>query len=136
MSFCIVIFFKVCDIIVIEYLYWSEYMNIEELEKLRKKAKNIVVIGIVCSIIIGIILFSITKLFPTLFIGCVVGIIITLIISSGPSKKFALAFKETFVLNNTISDLLEENEELRKRCPHEFGEDGACIYCDLEVKEI
>lgn len=44
--------------------------------------------------------------------------------------------KETFVLNKTISGLLEENEELRKRCPHEFGEDGTCIYCDLEVKEI
>lgn len=44
--------------------------------------------------------------------------------------------KETFILNNTISDLLEENEELRKRCPHEFGEDGICFYCDLEVKEI
>lgn len=44
--------------------------------------------------------------------------------------------KETFVLNSTISDLLDENEELRKRCPHEFDEDGTCIYCDLEVKEI
>lgn len=44
--------------------------------------------------------------------------------------------KETFVLNTTISGLLEENEELRKRCPHEFGEDGTCIYCDLEEKKI
>lgn len=44
--------------------------------------------------------------------------------------------KETFVLNSTISDLLAENEELRKRCPHEFGENGTCIYCDLEEKKI
>lgn len=44
--------------------------------------------------------------------------------------------KETFVLNNTVSNLLKENEELRKKCPHEFGEDGTCIYCDLEEKKI
>lgn len=89
-------------------------MNTEELETLRKKAKNIVIIGVICAIIIGIILFSVTKLFPTLFIGCVVGIIITLIISSGPSKKFALAFKEAFVLKSlksVFTDLKYEPEK-------------------------
>lgn len=34
----------------------------------------------------------------------------------------------TFVLNNEISGLINENEKLRESCPHEF-EDGLCIYC-------
>lgn len=37
----------------------------------------------------------------------------------------------SFVLNNTISELLKENEELQKQCKHEF-EDGYCIYCYKE----
>lgn len=34
----------------------------------------------------------------------------------------------TFVLNNTVSELLEENRRLQAQCKHEY-EDGACIYC-------
>lgn len=41
---------------------------------------------------------------------------------------------ETFTLNTTISELLEENEKLRQQCPHKF-ENGACIYCDLAEEE-
>ena len=37
----------------------------------------------------------------------------------------------SFVLNNTIKDLLKENEELQKQCNHEF-EDGYCVYCYIE----
>ncbi|MBE6152801.1 MAG: DUF3137 domain-containing protein [Firmicutes bacterium] len=88
-------------------------MDIEELEKLRIKAKKIVLIGGFCSIIFGIFLFYITKLFPTLFIGVVVGIIITLIISSKPSKMFTMAFKEKFVLKslkNIFTDLKYQPE--------------------------
>lgn len=33
-----------------------------------------------------------------------------------------------FTLNNTVKDLLKENEELQKQCSHEF-EGGYCIYC-------
>lgn len=33
-----------------------------------------------------------------------------------------------WTLNNTIKELLIENEELQKICPHEY-EDGYCIYC-------
>lgn len=33
-----------------------------------------------------------------------------------------------FTLNNIVNDLLRENDELSKRCPHEY-ESGYCIYC-------
>lgn len=36
-----------------------------------------------------------------------------------------------FTLNNTIRDLLKENEELQKQCSHQF-EEGYCIYCYKE----
>lgn len=35
-----------------------------------------------------------------------------------------------FTLNNTISDLLEENRRLQRECQHVF-ENGVCKYCDL-----
>ena len=36
---------------------------------------------------------------------------------------------DSFVLNNAVSKLLSKNAELRKGCPHEFNEEGYCIYC-------
>lgn len=33
-----------------------------------------------------------------------------------------------FVLNNTISELLDENKKLQDQCEHQF-EDGFCVYC-------
>lgn len=33
-----------------------------------------------------------------------------------------------FTLNNTVAQLLKENERLQKQCPHEFS-DGYCDYC-------
>lgn len=36
-----------------------------------------------------------------------------------------------FTLNNTVADLLRENDELQKQCTHKF-EDGYCIYCYKE----
>lgn len=36
-----------------------------------------------------------------------------------------------FTLNNTVADLLKENEALQAECPHEY-EDGFCIYCYKE----
>lgn len=33
-----------------------------------------------------------------------------------------------FTLNNTIADLLLENENLQKQCNHIY-EDGICVYC-------
>ena len=37
----------------------------------------------------------------------------------------------TFTLNNTIKDLLKENEKLQAQCTHQF-EDGYCIFCYKE----
>ena len=36
-----------------------------------------------------------------------------------------------FTLNNTIAELLEENDKLQAKCPHEF-ENGYCVYCYKE----
>ena len=36
-----------------------------------------------------------------------------------------------FTLNNTVSQLLSENERLQKQCRHEFR-GGYCIYCYKE----
>lgn len=33
-----------------------------------------------------------------------------------------------FTLNNSVLELLRENEKLQDQCPHEF-EDGFCKYC-------
>ena len=37
----------------------------------------------------------------------------------------------TFVLNNTVRQLLQENADLQKKCNHEF-EGGYCLYCYKE----
>lgn len=39
-----------------------------------------------------------------------------------------------FTLNNTVSELLNDNRKLQEQCPHEFDEDGFCIYC-YKMKE-
>lgn len=36
-----------------------------------------------------------------------------------------------FTLNNTVAQLLRENEELQKQCEHNY-QDGYCIYCYKE----
>lgn len=36
-----------------------------------------------------------------------------------------------FTLNNTIKDLLKENDELQAQCAHNFV-DGYCEYCYME----
>lgn len=36
-----------------------------------------------------------------------------------------------FTLNNTVRELLKENEELQHQCSHTF-QDGYCIYCYKE----
>lgn len=39
-----------------------------------------------------------------------------------------------FTLNNTVSELLNDNRKLQEECPHEFDEEGFCIYC-YKMKE-
>ena len=36
-----------------------------------------------------------------------------------------------FILQEEVAELLDENEKLRKICPHEF-ENNKCIYCGQE----
>lgn len=43
----------------------------------------------------------------------------------------SLVTPNIFTLNNTVAELLKENEILSKDCPHEY-EDGYCIYCYKE----
>ena len=43
-------------------------------------------------------------------------------------------FVNTFTLNNIVADILVENKKLEEECPHEFDEDGFCIYC-YKMKE-
>ena len=38
-----------------------------------------------------------------------------------------------FTLNNTVKDLLKENDELLAQCTHNFV-DGVCEFCDMEEK--
>lgn len=40
----------------------------------------------------------------------------------------------TFILNNTVGELISENRKLQEKCNHEFDEDGFCVYCD-KLKE-
>lgn len=76
---------------------------IEEVEKLRKKARNIVILGILFFAVLTIVLayndrYGIGEyafiLVPFL------GIVITKFIIIKPKKEFLLAFKKTFVLNS------------------------------------
>lgn len=38
-----------------------------------------------------------------------------------------------FTLNNTVKDLLKENDDLQAQCTHNFV-DGFCEYCYVEEK--
>ena len=40
----------------------------------------------------------------------------------------------TFTLNNTIKELLKENDELQAQCQHSFVE-GYCEYCYMEEQK-
>ena len=73
-------------------------MSVEELEVLRKKARNIKIIGFGCSIIIFLLVISKIKTLPFSFFAFLIGLLITVIVSAKPTKNFTLAFKQTFVL--------------------------------------
>ena len=36
-----------------------------------------------------------------------------------------------FTLNKKVTSLMNEIKDLQKECPHEWDEDGFCIYCNL-----
>ena len=87
-------------------------MSIEELEILRKKARNIVLTTIGISLTISIVLVISFKTPAFIFIFFV-GMVLSSIFSAKPSRKFMLAYKETFVLKslNSIFDGLEYHPE-------------------------
>lgn len=89
-------------------------MSLEELEILRKKAKNIIIIGILISIAVAVVSFFITNSFVFPFIALFIGIIITYIIASKPTRKFILSFKETYVLKSLKSVFTELTYEPEK----------------------
>lgn len=41
-----------------------------------------------------------------------------------------------FIFDKEITNLIEENNKLRKLCNHQFNTDGFCIYCDANKEEI
>lgn len=41
----------------------------------------------------------------------------------------------SFVLQPEVQQLINENKELRKNCPHIF-QDGVCIFCGTESKSL
>ena len=89
-------------------------MNVLELEILRKKARNIILIGGFISLVIAIVLLAFSSSPVVSFISFVVGIILTYIISVNPRRKFILSFKETFVLKSletVFNDLVYEPEK-------------------------
>ena len=77
-------------------------MGYEEVERLRKKAKRIELIGIFISIIISVVVGVMFKT-PIAFFIFVFGFVLTTIINIGPRKKFSLAFKNTYVLKSLQS---------------------------------
>ena len=89
-------------------------MSVEQLELLRKKAKKSCLTGIFITIGVTIVAFLLTNLAPVAVVCLVMGIVITFISSSAPSKEFISAFKETFVLkslNSVFTDLNYTPEE-------------------------
>lgn len=89
-------------------------MSVEELEILRRKAKNTILIGTFFTIITATALFVMLNSPLYSIILIILGTIITQIISIKPRKKFVLAFKETFVLKSLktiFTDLIYEPEK-------------------------
>lgn len=89
-------------------------MNIEELEKLRKKAYTIQLIGFICTILLFIVMLITTKKIPLAFIIMIIGIVFTAIFSASPTKKFTSEYKKTLVfsaLKSIFTDLTYEPEQ-------------------------
>lgn len=89
-------------------------MSPQELETLRKKARNIFIVGFIITIILTLVSFMMLKSFFSVFFVLIFGLVITIVITSGPSKKFSLAYKETYVLKSLKSvfeDLVYEPDK-------------------------
>ena len=81
-------------------------MGIEELELLRRKTKNTILIGVLLVVVFTIVL-GIANIILGVF-GAIIGIIILALVGNKKCKQFSLAFKDTFVLKslkNIFTDL-------------------------------
>lgn len=78
-------------------------MSVEEVEKLRKKARNILLIGLFINIVIAVVLFYLVRMPFLSFLTFFVGIFIINFILKKPARNFILAFKEAFVLKSLKS---------------------------------
>lgn len=73
-------------------------MNIEELEKLRKKAKYSLILPGIIGVTLGV---TIIYCWQYIYIGLafiLIGLILTLLLSRKPTEEYKLAFKEVYVL--------------------------------------
>ena len=89
-------------------------MSIEELENLRKKARNIIITGIILTVVIAIVTFIIVSSPVVSLIVIVIGMVVTLLTSKKPTRTFTLAFKDKFVLSSlesVFTDLTYEPEK-------------------------
>ena len=89
-------------------------MSLEELEKLRIKARNQSLFGIIGSILLGILLAVLTTMPAIAFFGFVAGVIVTTIISGKSKIEYTLAFKDAYVLKSLqqVFDNLEYHPEM------------------------
>ena len=74
-------------------------MNVQKLEQFRKKTRNIILIGLVITSLLGILMIVVINAILGVFV-LILGAIITVLIGSKNKKKFDLAFKDLFVLKS------------------------------------
>ena len=89
-------------------------MNIEEVETLRKKAKDCITKTLLISIGIGLALSILGKTPGAVFYALVIGAIISAVKVQKPKQEFIKAFKDTFVLKalqSVFTDLVYEPEK-------------------------
>ena len=89
-------------------------MNIEEVEALRKKAKDCIKNTLLISAGIGLALAIVVKTPGVIFHALVIGGIISFIKVQKPKREFIKAFKDTFVLKalqSVFTDLVYEPEK-------------------------
>lgn len=50
-------------------------------------------------------------------------------IDENEAKLAEFFSSDTFILDGTVTELMEENDALRAICVHEFDNNGVCLYC-------
>lgn len=89
-------------------------MNIEEVETLRKKAKDCIKNTLLISAGIGLALAILGKAPGAVFYALIIGAIISVVKVQKPKQEFIKAFKDTFVLKalqSVFTDLVYEPEK-------------------------